>query len=58
MQATAQILRANQIGFGIFRAQFDEGDGRFGRQGREEIFVRAGGIKFEAAVEFQHEDRI
>ena len=58
LQAAAQVLRADEEGLGVFGAGFDKADSGFGRQGGEEIFVRAGGIEFEAAVEFQHGDRI
>ena len=58
LQATLQVLGANQKGLGVFGARFDEADGRFGRQGGEEIFLRAGGVESEAAVEFKHGDRI
>ncbi len=58
LQASAQILRANQKWFGVFRPRFDQADGGFGRQGGEEIFLRARGIEFEAAVQFKHGDRI
>src|SRR5580704_6198105 len=58
LQAALEVLGANEEGLGIFGARFDEADGGFGREGGEEVFVRAGGIEGEAAVEFKHGDRI
>ncbi len=58
LQPAAQILGANQKRFGVFRARFDQANGGFGRQNGEEIFFRARGIEGEAAVQFEHGDRI
>ena len=49
LQAAAQILRANQKRFGVFRARFDQANGRMGRKRGEEIFV-ASGVEIVAAV--------
>jgi hypothetical protein len=58
LEAASQILGADQERLGVFGARFDEADGGLGRQGGEEVVVREGGIEGEAAVEFEHGDRI
>ena len=57
LQSSAQILRANQKRFGVFREGFDQADGGARGKSGEEIVI-ARGVEVLAAVEFEHEDRI
>jgi len=54
LQSALQILCANQESFGFFFARLDQANRGVRRQGREEISLRASGVKFKSAVEFQH----
>lgn len=57
LEAAAQVLCANEEGFGVGGAGLDEADGGTRGNGGEEVFV-ARGFEVLATVEFQHSDRI
>lgn len=53
----AEVLRANEEGFGIFSARLNKNDSGAGRESGEEVFV-IGGVEFLAAIEVEHGVRI
>ena len=57
LQASAQILRANQKWLGVFRVRFDQADGGRGGRAAKKSSSRDA-IEFLAAVEFEHSPRI